>query len=288
MNALKHVLKARGLVGTAWRITEILANYGLAEKKFSRKTELYASIMSKYNAKPSFAVTGVLLKRHNGYLSQLAGNAELLAHGFRHIDHMKLSSMEQKNELKKAFEAFRQAGLQAKGFRAPYLRSNAELRMNLNGFFQYDSSVSILYASEIKLTADKTIGQDKALPYREGVLELMVSLPSDVCLQKANRGKEAGRIWSSMLKQAHERGEMLILLIHPEYIEEYSKPLEGLLEYSRQLGGVWTATMEEIASWWARKKEGENWPDGFKCALSVTGDIDAVTIQDYIFRILGS
>jgi hypothetical protein len=29
------------------------------------------------------------------------------------------------------------------------------------------------------------------------------------------------------------------------------------------------------------------WPNGARCALSITGDIDALTIQDYLYRIVG-
>ncbi|MFH1126002.1 MAG: polysaccharide deacetylase family protein [Candidatus Altiarchaeota archaeon] len=288
MNAITYVLKNRGIWGALKRALEIISSYGFTEKKFSRKLELYLKILSEYNVKASLSATGVVVSRHPDFFRKLGSRAELLIHGFRHVDQTQLGKSQQKDEVLKALDAFKKAGLTAKGFRAPYLRKDKNLAGVLKGRFEYDSSDSILFNSEFKIPCEKTTENVKSMPYADEVLELMVSLPSDIWLLNKLGIKsqdEITKIWRDMLKQAHEKGEMLILQLHPENIEKCDRALAELLKYSRSLDGVWTPTLGGIASWWKSKKPDEKWPKGFKCALSITGDIDCTTLLDYLHRL---
>lgn len=290
MKALLHAITARGPIGAARRAIEILSAYGLSEGKFSRKTGRYAEILKGHGVRPSLAVSGILISRHEKYFCELSGSAELFAHGYRHIDLSNLSAAEQRLEVLLAKESFSRAGFPQAGFRAPYLQKNKGLLTALKDYFTYDSSETVLFSRELPLTADTALGETGPLPHDDGILELPVALPSDICLLNRLRITSQDRIaqeWQAMLAKTIERGGMMVLLLHPENIDKCDKALDRLLSDAKAQGGVWTPALCELAAWWKGKKPGELWPAGCRCALCVTGDIDAVTLQDYVLRLLG-
>jgi hypothetical protein len=84
-----------------------------------------------------------------------------------------------------------------------------------------------------------------ALPDDEMLIDRL-GLPPNVCT----------RVWLSMLEEAHTNGELLTILLHPERITEFASGLRALLRHASELrGGVWIASLGEIARWWLRRTE---------------------------------
>ncbi|MEE9116685.1 MAG: hypothetical protein V3U09_07295, partial [Thermoplasmata archaeon] len=136
----------------------------------------------------------------------------------------------------------------------------------------------------------------------DGVVRLPVSLPDDEMLIERlaiAHPKELLAYWLEMLKRSHERSELLVLQIHPERFPICKEALGHLLEEVRKRN-VWSATLGEVASWWSKRNgampaEGDAtktrglldmglWPQDHQSAFCLTGDIDAMSVGDFLRR----
>lgn len=219
-------------------------------------------------------------------------------HGYRHLDHSRMTLDEQKSHLEKAVEIFTEFGAGRRGFRAPYLKVNEETLGLLSEMgFLYDSSCSFYWDVLSKDRADPQVQRildyyqpkgdhsHRSLPFfEEGLLRIPVSLPDDEMLIDRLRIRDQDRlydIWSEILKKSHDRDEMFVLLLHPERFHLAREALKRLLDKAESLG-MWTTSMKNIAVWWKDKKRKQRWPDGRRGVFCVTGDIDRITLLDYL------
>jgi len=171
---------------------------------------------------------------------------------------------------------FRKHGIRYSGHRFPYLRWDEERvdRLGLIGF-QWDSSKVISWNSldpsafdkrewtsyQRILKTYKPVDADKSfsLPYvRKELVEIPVSVPDDDILIERlglkNNG-EMEKVWGSMLRKVRNRGELLVLQVHPERYRLYENALEKTLMLAKDGGDVWTAPLGEIARWWREKEK---------------------------------
>ena len=92
-------------------------------------------------------------------------------------------------------------------------------------------------------------------------------------------------LWA-MADQARVSAGHLILQVHPERFHLFSDALRSVMEKVTEEGG-WKASLAEVASWILAGKGGPgHWPGGRPYALSVTGDLDAVSLADFASRVL--
>jgi len=97
----------------------------------------------EHKVKATFFVLGELVKDNEELIKEISRKHEIASHSFSHKRLNKLNGFELEEEIKKSKEAFKEIGINVKGFRAPYFITNKRLWnvLKKNGF-EYDSSVA--------------------------------------------------------------------------------------------------------------------------------------------------
>jgi peptidoglycan/xylan/chitin deacetylase (PgdA/CDA1 family) len=196
---------------------------------------------------------------------------ELPVHGLVHTDMSLMGAETQKSHIEQALAIFRRHGIEARGFRSPYLRYDESTLRAVEALgFSYDSNLAFYWEPRLslsELSAEESDGlsrglrfyrpvtaeDDRSLPRFEGrLVEIPVSLPDDEILldRMGLRPERVGEVWNEMASEALERGELLTIQMHPERAVILKRSLERLLRLSRQEGSFWIATLAEIDSWW--------------------------------------
>jgi hypothetical protein len=94
---------------------------------------------------------------------------------------------------------------------------------------------------------------------QDEVVHIPIMLPDDEILVDRLGIKDSNtieKIWTDILEKIHLRGEVFVLLLHPERFPICGQVLENLLKkvsYSEQ--GVWVTGMTEVAEWWKEKRQ---------------------------------
>jgi len=285
----------KGFGASVRRAALIPVRYGLTAEKIRKQLQLMVETVRLADCSPTIGVTAATLVRHPRIFSDLAG-LDLVVHGYEHVGYGGLTDEQQAHDLDRACFAFATLGLNANGFRAPYLDANgATLRLLRERGFAFDSSFPYLAlpnqsefrplfmgAAQVRYGTLETTPQT---PYLEAnLVEVPVSLPDDELLIDAlgYRNPELiSRIFYSMLKEVVNRNSVLVLQIHPERFSLCAAATRDVLSRATDLGG-WMTNLTELAAW-IRGQNGSSggWPDGHAFALAVTGDLDALTIADF-------
>ena len=284
----------KGLVETVRRAALLPIRYGLGSNRIGIRVERMVGLMDRWEARPTIPITASVLDRHAGVLTHLAG-ADLAIHGYRQRSYADLTFDEQASDVDQAISAFARHGLTTSGFRAPYLGTNAATyRLLRSRRFTYDSSRSTFFlsdkdptSSDARFLATKRYGQ---LPQRRGVsdylglIQFSVALPDDEILVDGLgiRGTRAlSRILLTMADQATASAEHLVLQVHPERFDILSGALEILLQEATD-NGAWIPSLAEAAEWiLSGRGASGRWPRGAPFAVSVTGDLDALSLADF-------
>ena len=290
---------SKGLRGKVSRVVVLPARYGLGPDRMGRRIERMIAFMSHWEAQPTIPVTASVLDRHPSVISSLRG-ADLAIHGYRHRSYANMSVDQQAADLDAAISAFGRHGLVTDGFQAPYLSTNpATFRLLKSRRFVYDSSVpefSLAGVDSIsrraKKLADMRYGRTASVSRSDvagSFIELPVALPDDEILVDGLGLRGAStltRVVGAMADQARVSAGHLILQVHPERFHLFSDALRSVMEKVTEEGG-WKASLAEVASWILAGKGGPgHWPGGRPYALSVTGDLDAVSLADFASRVL--
>jgi hypothetical protein len=171
--------------------------------------------------------------------------AEIALHGYHHVDLGAYPTAEAEEQLRKAAKIFSQHGIEAYGFRCPYLSCTDDLLDALpKGMFEYSSNRAIWWdvvspsdADSVAPLFDVPQAFYKAKSALEAVcvpctqsnmLEIPVCVPDDLQLHDGLQLGTEGmtQAWSQILHRTHQRGELFTLLFHPEPSD--SAPLYGL------------------------------------------------------------
>lgn len=250
------------------RVGEILTAYGVTERKFADKLAKYVGILGGYGTNASFSATAIAVARNPHLFKGLEKDGvELVIQGFRHIDYSATAPDKQEEDVRAAVNVFRRFGLAFSGFRAPYLKLSPETRSILKNYFTYDSSEKFLWDCQLPIACqNRSEGYISVPLMREGLLEIPVSLPSDVWLLHRLGVQDQGEIygiWANTLECSHGRGELFTLQFHPENIDRCDAALKNLLNAAQEKKPpVWMTTLGEVASWWEERG---------KCSLSHSG-----------------
>lgn len=274
MNLLSYLMKSRGPVNAARRLSVIGRRFGVSSARMERALGDFAAIGQQYGCVPTLAVTAVLLERYPKVFQRLQENAELAVHGYVHTDYSRLDEAAQTQHMERALRAFGGLGLSPEGFRCPYLRWNQE-SLHVAGRFglTYGSNRALAwdvlqpenisprawaaYEKGLRLYSAGEAVRALSLPSRvDGtLLDIPASLPDDEAMvDRLGLGSaaQAGAIWVRMLEQVYERGELLTLILHHERVAILREALEAVLSSARgHQPPVWVAPMKEIARWWS-------------------------------------
>jgi hypothetical protein len=199
--------------------------------------------------------------------------AELAVHGYDHVDFRSLSKAEAREQLVRAAQAYREAGVGFAGFRCPYLGYTDDVLDAIpRDLFDYSSNRAVWWdvvpteasaeATAIFEGLRRFYGAQSsdlvvATPRLTGdLVEIPPSLPDDLQLLDGLRLDEAGltRAWTEILHRSHRRGELFVLLFHPESWEQCTVACESVLKEARLLApAVWVTQLRDVGRWWRQR-----------------------------------
>lgn len=273
MNPVSVALRGKGPFNLARRATNIIGSYGVTPAKMGRALTHFLAILNEFGCCASFPITAAVLERNPRVISKYQERGiEFAIHGYRHIDHCLLSQTEQLAQLEMAMQVFRKAGIQARGFRGPYLHANSDTLLALqNHGLAYDSSQSLwwdvldgqetsAYRHVLGFYGALSATNYPSLPsLKGGVTCIPYSLPDDEALTNRlslKMPEQMKALWLAVLHRSYDLGELFTLGLHPERTSLCQKALEAVLAEAQRFDPpVWIARLDEIANWWRARSE---------------------------------
>ena len=270
MNPVSVAAKGKGAGNLARRARAIGAGYGVTPRRMRERLDSVVAIAERYGCGVTLPVTAAAVARNPEPIADyVERGVEFAVHGYHHVDHAQLGTVEQIEQLGAARRLLESRGIPAVGFRAPYLRWNAATMHALseNGFL-YDSSQAYHFPIDPELESDgyrrglefygsRSTDVHPSLPtIADGLVRIPCCLPDDESvvdrLQMTPEQIEA--LWVGMWRRAHARGELFTIQMHPERIEPCAPAVAAVLEEARSAPAkVWVAQLRDIASWWRER-----------------------------------
>jgi peptidoglycan/xylan/chitin deacetylase (PgdA/CDA1 family) len=268
MNPVSAAINGKGYLNFLRRSVSIARHYGMTADKMNRALEQFATILHRFGCGATFPITAVALQRTPHVVREYqAQGIEFAIHGYRHLDHSQLSEEEQLAHLKLARQAFARAGIQAHGFRSPYLRWTPDTLVALRQQgLAYDSSQGLswdvldgsetpAYRHVLGFYGALSASEYPSLPSLEGnLIRIPYSLPDDEALVhrlSLETTDQMSALWLAILHRSYELGELFTLGLHPERMLICQDLLTAVLSEARQLDPpVWIARLDEISAWW--------------------------------------
>jgi peptidoglycan/xylan/chitin deacetylase (PgdA/CDA1 family) len=264
-------LGTRGLKGAVRRASAIARRHGFTSARMLRRVSEFTRTALAYGIQPTFPIIASRSVSQCPALRDLQeAGAVFASHGLRHVDYTLLPKSHQAAEIGRAVETLASARIHASGFRAPYLRTNDDLReVVADQGFGFDSSEAVLWplAEEYAEQASARAVVDfygartadcGPLPADGRVVRIPVSLPDDeMCVERLGLPPEAvARQWCRNLREAFDQGAVYVLQLHPERFALLREAAEELMGLARSLSPrLWLATPYEIAQWWRRREQ---------------------------------
>ena len=257
----------------ALRVLALTRRYGITSPKAERRVLACVRQLAGHGCHPTFPIPGWILQRYSEFGRTLQSmGAELAIHGYQHVDFRSLSLLEAGQQFVKASAVFRESGIQADGYRCPYLSATEETETAIpNGLVQYSSNRAIWWEDVVSPgTAATPVFTHLKQFYRaesshavvstprltNRLVEIPCSLPDDLQLVDGLGLGPAGlrAVWLDMLQRIHERGELFVVLFHPESYEQCAEALENVLCEAKWMNpGVWIAQLRDVGRWWREK-----------------------------------
>jgi hypothetical protein len=182
-----------------------------------------------------------------------------------------------------AAQVFEEHGIQAHGFRCPYLSCTDEILDALpKGLFDYTSNKAIgwegfasthnsnpglIFDTLYRFYQPRSSRETLRVPSTHfNMVEIPVCVPDDLQLHDGlHLGPEGiAQVWNQTLHQTYRRGELFTLAFHPELVSCHEQSFAVVLRAARQLQPhVWITRLRDISDWWREKA-------GFKVGISHT------------------
>ena len=271
---VRRWLAKRDAAYIAHRTRALGARYGISSSRARQRVDSCVRALAELGCSPTFMVPGRVVEAHPHYLRSLVDQGvELALHGFDHVDFSTLSPAAVTHQFERSIDAFDRAGIPFQGFRCPYLSATDEVFAQLPLDLVTYSSNSAVFWPEAQppglgnavvrqlesFYKPRNAGLAASLPFpHAGVIELPCSLPDDIQIFDGFRAGEHGleRAWCRVLETAHARGELQVLLFHPELADRCSTAFRALLTLARSLRPhVWVTRLVDVAAWWRERAE---------------------------------
>ncbi|MEJ2635189.1 MAG: hypothetical protein P8184_07835 [Calditrichia bacterium] len=170
---------------------------------------------------------------------------------------------------------FYEAGIPIYGIRFPYLRADEPcLNMIKELSIDYDNSCSFWWnvdgwengnngkiIEKMKKQYSPSFPEnDFVLPFfKNSLVRIPASLPDDDLLWDRaglNKTTELEDVWKEILRRTLERGELFVLILHPERYEFLRSPFLGVLkEIKEQRDQIWVRPLRDISEWWQKRAQ---------------------------------
>lgn len=282
----------RGPKETLTRVATVINRYGIYKNKFFENMEVLTHILEEYDAKATIPITAKVLSENPNFHEFINNDRiEFAIHGYKHLDYTQLSYEEIVFHLNKSIDIFRENGIKAYGFRAPYLKINNTIINAIKDVgLKYDSSYTVCFdvvskGSENYLQVDhliKLYNPKYSLPVVSkigGIIEIPVALPDDEMLLDRLKftPKKVAECWIAAMKKSIEVNEsVFVLQIHPERVLILKDALTMVIEWA-VCNNIEIIKLSEITE--GGIKPGNHY-------LAITGDIDIIQLLD-ILDIIG-
>jgi hypothetical protein len=296
---MRQLRARKGSRETLGRVARLPFRYGVTPFKLHRQLQVMSTELNKRDITPTVHVTTSSLDAHPEIAADLK-TMEVGLHGHYHVGYSGLTRERQAHDLDASREVAARLGFEVSGFRAPYLRADrTTLELLGERAFEYDSSfpaVIPIFPGTIGSRVERAItrrygtceippevGRADGLP-----IEVPVSLPDDEILLDAMGIRSPAvlrRVFESMARSAAESQSALVLQVHPERFGLCAGAIYAVIDLAAELGG-WKATIGDIARWErGHVDKSQAWPDGRTFAIAISGDLDAVCLQDFRGRL---
>ena len=256
----------------ARRAATLVKRYGMTPPKAERRIVECVRQLAGQGCRPTFPIPGWIVAKYGEFSRRLqAMGAELAIHGYHHVDFRSLSPAEAGHQFVKAGAVFREQRIRAHGYRCPYLSATEALPDVIpDGLVQYSSNEAIWWDALPASDDGNAIFDTLRRLYRaessqavvstprmsNGLVEIPVSLPDDLQLSDG-LNLDPARIqqaWTAILHQVHRRGEIFVVLFHPESYDRCAQAFENVLREARRLRpGVWVTQLRDVSRWWREK-----------------------------------
>ena len=272
----KNWYKRRGPRFIWQRGVNLLDRYALNPKSAINRINDCVAELAELGCAPTFPAPAILVARYPQIICSLQERgAEIAVHGYHHINLNDLPIEEAVAQLLLAVHTFERFGIEARGFRCPYIGCGNELLSSIPaGVFEYSSNQTIHWDiggkddhaedSEFFNTLERfyeaeNSTQKLCLPWiRSNMVEIPVCVPDDLQLYDGLKfdSQAIAQAWSHILHQTYLRGELFTLLFHTELASICDSALETVIWRARQYQpGVWIARLRDISDWWQEKSK---------------------------------
>jgi len=254
--------------------------YGLTPERAMTRAEAVVAALGEHGCSLTYPTPGRVVERHPAFFRRLQdAGAEIAVHSYDHVDLATYQSAQASEQLMRAARVFARHGVEARGFRCPYLRHTEELIRALPpAAFEYSSNLGFWWDI---IEANQAAGATSILEILRGfynpvlalervciprmrvdastrpnMVEIPVCLPDDLQLHDGLHMDADGiaQAWHLMLEHTHHRGELFDLVFHPELAQLCTAPLVAVVEEAQRLQpAVWIARLRDVAGWWREK-----------------------------------
>jgi len=288
MKRVMYVLKNSGVRQTCRKGYRTVVRYGISRKKMRDNIRSFVDICAEEGTKGcTLFIPGSTVTNERELVGEIGGRAEFGLHGLRHICYDAVDYQSQLHDFTDGWGIFKSLGLQAKIFRAPYGRTNAEtFRALKESGCTIDSSRTYCWP-----VADKTnrLYEDVlkeycllevSIPHEEnGVIELPLSLPDDEMLvDRLNLPPEkVADIWRNCVAMASEKDQVFVLQLHPHRMKEFGMSMRAAIRAAKD-NGMWVGSIGNLVEAW--RGTGNRALSGG--AMCLSGDIEAMDLIEWL------
>lgn len=213
-------------------------------------------ILAHHHARATFFIPGYVAELHPETIrAVLDAGHEVGHHGYLHRSPSTLTEAEQTEELDRGLDALAALGVRPLGYRAPLWElSERSLGHLAERGFEYDSSLMDGDGPYLLPSRSNTpVRRLVEIPIYWGLddWEQYGFLPGASDVVPISGPDTVREMWTSELEAVVEEGGHFVLTCHPFLSGRPSRALvlDALLGRCRELGGVWIATLQDVAEY---------------------------------------